>query len=146
MPNPSARSVVHSILSANPDLSADEVIKRATARGLKADPSAIRKAVHNVRSELKRMGGAPAAARSGPVPTAPRPAPVAARETSVPQPAGGAADLSAVLGNVALVNQMVGTCGGVENVRQAAEAVRSCGGVDAFLQHLDLVAGIRGAG
>lgn len=27
--------------------------------------------------------------------------------------------------------------------RRVAEAVRACGGVDAFLQHLDLVAGIR---
>ena len=48
--------------------------------------------------------------------------------------------------NVALVNEVVGTAGGVEQARQVAEAVRSCGGVDAILQHLDLVAGIRTAG
>jgi hypothetical protein len=51
-----------------------------------------------------------------------------------------------VFANVALVNKVVGTAGGVEQARQVAEAVRSCGGVDSFLQHLDLVAGIRTAG
>jgi hypothetical protein len=51
--------------------------------------------------------------------------------------------LSGVLANVALVNKAVGAAGGVEQARQVAEAVRSCGGVAAFLQHLDLVAGIR---
>ena len=48
------------------------------------------------------------------------------------------------MANVALVNAVVGTCGGAEQARQVAEAVRACGGVDAFLQHLELVAGIRG--
>jgi hypothetical protein len=33
----------------------------------------------------------------------------------------------------------------VDQARQVAEAVRACGGIDAFLQHLDLVAGIRTA-
>ena len=50
----------------------------------------------------------------------------------------------AVLANVALVNAVVGPVPGAwRTPAGSAEAVRSCGGVDAFLQHLDLVAGIR---
>ncbi len=52
--------------------------------------------------------------------------------------------LASVLANVALVNAVVGAYGGAESARRVAEAVRACGGVDPFLQHLDLVAGIRG--
>jgi len=48
-----------------------------------------------------------------------------------------------VLANVALVNKIVGLCGGVENARQAADAVKACGGTEGFLQHLELVASIR---
>jgi len=48
-----------------------------------------------------------------------------------------------MLTNVLLVNTIVGICGSIENVRQAAEAVQACGGVEAFLQHLELVAKIR---
>lgn len=54
-------------------------------------------------------------------------------------------NLAEVLANVALVNSVIGTCGGVEQVRQVAEAIRSCGGVAAFLTHLDLIASIRAA-
>jgi hypothetical protein len=84
------------------------------------------------------MKVAPAAARE----TAPRKAGPAAPASAA---ATGVPDLAGVLGNVALVNTVVGLCGGVENARRAAEAVRSCGGVDPFLLHLDLVAGIRSA-
>jgi hypothetical protein len=65
------------------------------------------------------------------------PAPSAAKSSSP--------DLTNVFANVAVVNKVVGTAGGVEPARQVAEAVRWCG-VEAFLQHLDLVAGIRTAG
>ena len=46
--------------------------------------------------------------------------------------------------NIALVNKVAREAG-VEQARQVAEAVRACGGVEAFVQHLELVAGIRGA-
>jgi hypothetical protein len=136
---PSVSSVVRAILSENIDLPADEVIQEARRRGLTATPASVRSSVHNVRSELKKKGT--------------RPAPAAARETRLEAPAaapapapaaGGGGDLAAVLANVALVNRVIDACGGGENVRQAAEAVRSCGGVDPFLQHLDLLLGIRG--
>ena len=54
-------------------------------------------------------------------------------------------DLSAAFDNVARVNTVAGACGGIETAREVAEAVRPCGSVDAFLQCLDLVAGIRSA-
>ena len=128
--------VVRAILTENLDLPAAEVIRRAKARGVKAPDSNIRTLVHNIRSDLKKAAArtAPAAARE----TQPRPAAAAA-------PAPAAPELSAVLANVALVNQVVRAAGGVDPARQVAEAVRACGGVDAFLQHLDLVAGIRTA-
>jgi len=63
----------------------------------------------------------------------------------MPKPTAPPSGLAAVLANVALVNQVVGLCGGPDQARKVAEAVAACGGVDAFLQHLDLVAGIRGA-
>jgi hypothetical protein len=53
-------------------------------------------------------------------------------------------DRTAVFANLTRVNKVVGACGSVEAAREAAEAVRACGGVDAFLAHLELVAGIRG--
>jgi hypothetical protein len=124
--------VVRAILTADPSLSADEVIKRAKTKGLKAPEAAIRTTVHNVRSELKKKAA--------------RPAPAAARTTVAPAPAPSATaptELTGVLTNVALVNSVVGACGGVDPARKAAEAVRACGGVEAFLLHLDLVAGIR---
>lgn len=130
MPTPSITSVVRAILTADPTLSADAVIQKARSRGLNAAPASIRHVVHNVRSEIKKV--APAAARQTSKPATP------AVAGSAP-----AADLTAVLANVARVNQIVGLCGGVDNARHLAEAVQACGGVDPFLQHLDLVAGIR---
>ena len=99
---------------------------------------AVRKVVHNVRSELKHKAGKPTpamtAARQTPAPTKPAP-----KATASAAPA----DLTKVFANVALVNKVVGIAGGVDQARKVAEAVRACGGVDAFLKHLDLVAGIR---
>jgi hypothetical protein len=142
MPASSMSSVVRSILSANINLSADEVIKKAKTQGVTAADASIRYAVHNVRSELKKKAAKGAA---------PKAVPAAARATKTPAPALAKAvvpaptlDLSATLANVALVNTVVGACGGVEQARQAAEAVQACGSVEAFLQHLELVAKVRG--
>jgi hypothetical protein len=137
--------VVRAILTADINLSADEVIKRAKAKGVTAPDTSIRYAAHNIKSELKKKG------------VKPTPAPAAARETKAPPASSktpdvltpvltpsSAPDLSAMLANVALVNAVVGACGGVDQARKVAEAVRSCGSVEAFLQHLDLVAKVRG--
>jgi hypothetical protein len=158
VPIPSVYTVVRELLTANLNLSADDAIRRVKARGISLPDPKVRRVVHNTRNELKKKAtkAAPAAARqtAGPKPrpavkpatSAARPAP-AAKPTPAPvrpaPAASGAPDLSAVFANVALVNRVVAACGGVENARQVAEAVRVCGGVDVFLQHLDLVAGIR---
>ena len=155
MPSVLTSPVVRSILTADINLSADEVIKRAKAKGVTAPDGSIRGLVYNIRAELKKKGAkAPppkpvlAAARTtnGTKPTpAPKAAPKAGAATG-PAPKGSspAPGLSAVLANVALVNTVVGASGGIEPARQVAEAVRACGSVEAFLQHLDLVAKVRG--
>ena len=110
----------------------------------------LQKRIVNVRSLLKKdAGGRPSAATPAPLATKPIPAkPVLAK----PVPAKPAADkassgkLGAVLSNVALVNAVVTACGGVENARSAAEAVQACGGVGPFIQHLELIAGLRAKG
>ena len=143
MPAVVMSSVVRAILTADINLSADEVIKRARLKGVTAPERSVRDTIYNVRSGLKKKGV--------------RPAPAAARETKVAKPAApvkpapaapvrssSAPGLAGVLANVALVNAVVGASGGIEPVRQVAEAVRACGGVEAFLQHLDLVAKVRG--
>ncbi|MDB5312318.1 MAG: hypothetical protein JWO38_6520 [Gemmataceae bacterium] len=133
----SVSSVVRSILAADLDQPADEVIKKARARGLTAPKEQVRKLTKNLRSEMKK------AAHTAP---AGGPAPVAAREVPIPLPPVAPADLAAVLATVTLVDRVVGACGGAESARQVAEAVRACGGVDGFLQHVELVAAIRGGG
>jgi len=137
----STSAVVRSILSADLNLPADEVIKKAKGRGLKASEATIRHLVYNIRSELKKCVPSPK-------PVAPsKPAKAAARQTPKPAPkpavSSAPSDLTKVFSNVALVNKVVGVAGGVDQARKVAEAVRACGGVDAFLKHLDLVAGIR---
>ena len=141
MPAVAASTVIRTILTDDINLLADEVIKRARAKGVTGPDKSLRDTVYNVKSELRKKGAKPALV------------PAAARETKAPPAAPAvtatlsspAQDVASVLANVALVNSVVGTCGGAEPARKAAEAVRACGGVDAFLQHLDLVAGIRGA-
>lgn len=131
MPQLTTYGVVREILASNMEMDANEAIRRAKARGLRAPDPKIREAVHSVRSEARRKAKA---------------SPSAARETVAPkEPAVAPAspDLGAVFANVNLVNRVVGVAGGVENARQVAEAVRACGTVDTFLQHLELVAGIR---
>jgi hypothetical protein len=154
-------AVVRSILTLNINLTADEVIQKAQSRGVTAAPDSIRALVYNIRGEVKR-----AAARNG-TPGKPTPAARAVpsvrpatkvmgtvpRVASQPlklvvapkpksQPTSSPTDLAGILANVALVNRVIGLCGGAENARQAAEAVRACGEVDEFFLHLDLVAGI----
>jgi hypothetical protein len=139
MPAPMS-SVVRPILSANINLSADEVIKLARDKGVKAPEKSIRDSIYNIRSELKSKGAKPAPAPAAARTTAPAAKSVPAAVSSSP-----AANLGAVLSNVALVNTVVGVSGGVEQARQVAEAVRACGSVEAFLQHLEVVAQVRGA-
>src|SRR5690349_4321777 len=69
---------------------------------------------------------------------------MAAGTAHSPQPSGRPPVATSILATVALVNKVVDTAGGIDQVRQVAEAVRSCGGVEGFLRHLELVAGIRG--
>ena len=143
--------VVRSILQTDLNMPADKVIQLARTKGVKAPEKSIRDTVYNIKSELKK-----AAAKAGAKPAAPKPAPVAAaaRKTApatkaVPAPVriplSPNPDVAVTLANVALVNTVVGACGGVEQARQVAEAVRACGSVEAFLQHLDLVAQVRSA-
>ncbi len=66
-------SVVREILSANMALTADEVITRAKANGVKAPDDVIRTTVHNVRKKLKQKAAGPA-----------KVAPAAARQTTAP--------------------------------------------------------------
>jgi hypothetical protein len=126
---PSLTSVIRKILTTDMTVELADMRKRVKARGVTATDSAVKKAFYNVRTELRK--------------TAPKPAPVAARTTSEAPASAPGLDLNVVLSNVALVNKVVGVCGGVDAARQVAEAVRACGSVDVFLQHLDTVAGIR---
>ncbi len=140
MAEQSVSSVVREILSGDPEMPSDEVIRRAKATGLRATDEQIKKSINNQRTAIRAKVAAV------------KPAPVAAHETAPPKaapvvsaPATTAGpDLAGVLSNVALVNKVVSLCGGVEQARQAADAVQACGGLEAFLQHLELVATIRG--
>ena len=149
--------VVREILTQNINLSADDVIKKAKAKGVTAPEKSIRDTVYNIKSELKRAAAKAGAKPAAPKATPAKPIPAAARATktatvpapvvvptSARTPSSSATNLSSVLANVALVNTVVGACGGVEQARQVAEAVQACGNVEAFLQHLDLVAKVRG--
>lgn len=78
-PAPTVWSVVRDTLTANISLTADEVITKAKAKGVKAPDDVIRTTVYNVRKKLKQKAAAPA----------PKPVPVAARTTAAPgKPAG----------------------------------------------------------
>ena len=154
--------VVRSILTANVEMPADEVIVRAKAKGVKAPDASIRGIIHKLKSELRKKAAKPVVVATAARTTAPAkpvktavasakaattPAKTAAAPTkAAAKPAVSApSNLSTVFSNVTLVNKVVGIAGGVDQARQVAEAVKACGGVDAFLKHLDLVAGIRSA-
>lgn len=139
MPKNPISPVVRDILTENIDLSADDVIGEAKRRGVRAPDKSIRTLVHNIKSDLKKAAAKATPVRAAARTTTPKAAPVAVVAT-----APATTDLTGVFANVTLVNQVVSAAGGVENARRVAEAVRACGGVDAFVQHLDLVAGIRG--
>jgi len=139
----SVSGVVREVLTGDPEMPSDEVIRRAKVTGLRATDEQIRKSVHNqrnpIRAKVAAMKVAPMAAReTAPPMTAPAVSAPAAMTPVAP-------DLAGVLGNVALVNTVVGLCGGVENARRAAAAVQACGGLEAFLQHVELVSAIRSA-
>ena len=159
----SISQVVRTILAENLALPADEVIKKAKSRGVVQSENTIRNLVYNIRSELKKKaarGSIPSrtttpirpeiAAKSASTSGKPTVAtklspPIRKPSTSAkfPAPSRGPADVAQVFANVALVNKVIGACGGVEHARQTIEAVQACGGVKAFLQHLDLVAAIK---
>jgi hypothetical protein len=147
-------SVVREILGKDPELKADEVVKRAITRGITAPPHSIKHVVNNLRKEFRQPGKStptkPAVARKTTPPAKPKLSTTKSLSVSSPAPSASmpvttpsSPDLAGVFAKVTLVNQVLLLCGGVENARQLAEAVRTCGGIDPFLQHLDLVAGIR---
>lgn len=155
MPAPSAYTVVREILTADINLSADAVLQKARARGV-TDPGAkVRKVIYEVRGTLRKKAGLPAtpAAAAPAKPAAAKPAPAAARTTPAPAPAAAPApvaapevpDLQSIFANVNLVNKILGLVGSADVAKQVAHAVQACGGVEAFLQHVDLVAGLRTA-
>lgn len=122
MPVPVMSSVVRAILSDDINLSADEVIKRSRAHGVTTPEQSLRTTTHNIKSDLRKK-----AAKAGV-----KPVPAAARTTKSPEPApvptvvatkASAHDLASVLAAVALVNSVVGVCGGTEQARKVAEAV-----------------------
>lgn len=131
MATQSLLSVVRDIVTKDPTVGVADIAQMVKRAGLKVTDRAAKKAFHNAKAAVRTAG--------------PTVAPAAARETAAPAPAMSSPGLTltTVLANVALVNKVVEAAGGVEPARHLAEAVRSCGGVDEFLQHLDLVAGIR---
>lgn len=138
----SISSVVRDILTSDPEMPSDEVIRRAKSKGLQVTDGQIRKSAHNQRNAIRAKLAAAKVAPTAKHETAP---PKAAPAVSAPAATNpGTPDLAGVLVNVALVNQIVGLCGGVENARRAGEAVQACGGLEPFLRHLDVVASIRG--
>jgi len=138
----SISSVVRDILTSDPEMPSDEVIRRAKSKGLRVTDGQIRKSAHNQRNAIRAKVAAAKVAPTAKRETAP---PKAASAVSAPAATNpGTPDLAGVLANVALVSQIVGLCGGVENARRAGEAVQACGGLEPFLRHLDVVASIRG--
>jgi hypothetical protein len=150
----SVSAAVREILTGNIKLTADEVIQKVKAKGVTATADAIRKSVHNQRSTVSKALATKTAPVATPSTAAPKPASLKPIAMKPPAPKSaapakvvaseGLPNVAGVLSNVALVNTVVDACGGVKEARQVAEAVRACGGVEPFLQHLDLVAGIRG--
>jgi hypothetical protein len=170
----SMSSVLREILTTDPKLPNDEIVKKAKARGIAKPDSVIKHNLYNLRTSLKNTtpkASATSAKSAGSqtsssklvavTKSAPITVQSAARRTTAPKSvAAGKAvnnpsasdvadsvktlDLASVLSNVALVNEVVAACGGVDQARRAAEAIRACGSVEAFLQHVNLVADLRG--
>jgi urease gamma subunit len=143
VPELSARSVVREILTSDIMMSADGVMDRAKKRGVKLPDPELRRLVTKTRSWMKSQPKDTAA---------PATVPAAARHIVAPTPEPKVEpvveltnhmNLSSVFANVTRVNSVVSACGSVDVARDVAEAVRACGSVAAFLQHLEVVAGIR---
>ena len=137
----SAFAVAKLVLLEDLSMDAEEALRRARTLGAEHPDSELRHAIRCTRGMLKAQADgrwesrpAPSAARSIRKPPAKTPS----SSPVVEQPSS-----SAMFPNLTRVDAVVSACGGVENVRDLAEAIRACGSVDAFLQHLDLVAGIR---
>jgi len=138
----SVSAIVREVLTKDPTLSADEVVKRVKARGITSPPKSVKHVVHNLRKEFRKPNSVTVPAPAPEVSAMPV-IPITASVAPPAQATVASSGLTEVFANVALVNRVLGLCGGPENARQVVEAARSCGGIDLFLQHLDLVAGIR---
>ena len=155
---PSAWSVVREILSADSSLTADEVITKAKAKGVKAADDVIRTTVHNVRKKLKRKAAAsastpvPAAARKTTAPARPAsPSAVSVVRTSelktagvksppAPTPKPAVATPTAVPAAVAPAHSpAAGLSAVLSNVALVNAAVAACGGVDPARQVAEAV-------
>jgi hypothetical protein len=159
--SPSAYTIAREILTADLETPTDVAVQKLRQRGVVGPDAKLRHVIHETRHALRKKAGVPAAKPTAPKPAAakPKPAPAAAKSTSAPVAAAPVAaapvvpppavatpvlsDLTAVFQNVTRVNAVIGLVGGADHARQVAEVVRACGGVDLFLQHVDLVAGIR---
>lgn len=155
MPAQAPFSVVREILAEDISMDVHEVMARAKKHGLDKSDSELRRVVHKTRSWMKAK-----AKEKGTTAVAP----VAARHTASPKPetksspasrpealatespaTAAGIDLASVFANVTRVNKVVSACGGIEKAREVVEALQACGGISAFLQHLELIAGIQSA-
>jgi hypothetical protein len=143
-PPPSVRALAREVLAANPALTNDDVVSRVIARGVKAPAAAVRHAVHNARSELKKAGLSgkiPAAARSGPVTVAGKSGPV--RVAPAPAARPGAVSVAAKSGPVPVPKTGPGRSARVP-VPAAAAPTPGVGAVLANVALVDRVAGQSG--
>jgi len=142
MPELSTQGVVREILTTDPEMQTDEIIRKAKAKGLRVPDEKIRKSIHNLRNPIRATVASSKIVTATAHETAP-PKAVPVEKSPVSVTTTEAPALDNVLANVFLVNKIAKLCGGIENARQAAEAVQACGSTEAFLQHLDLVSSIR---
>ncbi len=142
MPFVSAFAVAREVLSEDLSMNVEEVVRRARNMAAEQPDAELRHAISCVRGLLKSLTNGNV--KPGPAATATRHNRGVRPEPTIQQPhttTEGPA-LSAVFANIVRVKTIVSACGGIEIVREVADAVRACGSVDAFLQHLDLVAEI----
>lgn len=146
---PSISAAVREAINGDVNVPAEDIVVLVRAAGVTASDSSIRDAIYNVKSGLRKKAQKPGVKAAKPVPAAARatknapPPPVATAITTIPAAPGSAPDLRAMLANVALVNDVLGTCGGADAARKVVEAVQACGGVEPFLLHLDLITRLR---
>jgi hypothetical protein len=88
---PSTWTVIRNLLTADLTLTADQVIAKAQAKGVKAPRDAIRTTVYDVRKKLKQKAAAkPVPAVSAPPPKAASKPAVAAKPAPAPKPVAAA--------------------------------------------------------